>query len=68
VAGNQKLGHMAQHLTVPSHAVTIDRRLCLICGGQMSLAVVEADGATHDKRTFECPLCETHEFEFVKFK
>jgi hypothetical protein len=34
----------------------------------MWLASVEPDGPTRDKRTFECPVCETHEIEFVKFK
>jgi len=59
---------MAQLQAVPLHSVTIERPLCLICGTQMWLACVEADGLTHDKRTFECPVCETHEIEFVKFK
>jgi hypothetical protein len=63
-----KLGHMTQHLTVSSHTATIDRRLCLICGAQMLVAVVEADEPTPDKRTFEGPVCETHEIVFVKFK
>lgn len=59
---------MAQHQTVLSHLVTIDQPLCLICGTQMWLACVEAEGPTHDKRTFECPVCETSEIAFVKFK
>jgi hypothetical protein len=59
---------MAQHQTILSHSVTIDRPLCLICGTQMWLACVEAEGPTHDKRTFECPVCETSEIAFVKFK
>jgi hypothetical protein len=59
---------MAQHQITSSHSVTIDRPLCLICGAPMWLACVEADGPTHDKRTFECPVCETSEIEFVKFK
>jgi hypothetical protein len=48
--------------------MTIDRPTCLICGAAMWLASVEADGPNLDKRTFECPVCETHEIEFVKFK
>jgi hypothetical protein len=59
---------MAQHQIVPSHSVTIDRPLCLICGTPMWLACIEADGPTRDMRTFECPVCETTEIEFVKFK
>jgi hypothetical protein len=34
----------------------------------MWLACIEADGPTRDMRTFECPVCETTEIEFVKFK
>ena len=59
---------MPQHQTVPSHTVTIDRPLCVICGTQMWLSCVEAEGPIHDKRTFECPVCATHEIAFVKFK
>jgi hypothetical protein len=67
-AGHPKLGHMAQQKTVPSYTVIIDRPLCIVCGAQMWLACVEADGPNNDKRTFECPVCATHEIEFVKFK
>lgn len=59
---------MAQHQTVPSHTKTIDRPSCVVCGAQMWLAYIEADGPDRDKRTFECPVCETNEIEFVKFK
>jgi hypothetical protein len=59
---------MTQHQVVSSHTETIDRPLCIVCGAQLWLACVEADGPNHDKRTFECPVCETHEIEFVKFK
>ena len=59
---------MAQQQTVPSHTATIDRPLCIVCGAPMWLASVEAEGPTHDKRTFECPVCEAHEIAFVKFK
>jgi hypothetical protein len=59
---------MAQHQSIPSHSPTIDRPECLVCGTLMWLAYVEADGPTRDKRTFECPVCETHEIAFVEFK
>jgi hypothetical protein len=59
---------MAQHQTTPSHSPTIERPACLVCGTLMWLACVEADGPTRDKRTFECPVCETHEIAFVEFK
>jgi hypothetical protein len=59
---------MAQHHLTPSHSVTIDRPLCLVCGTEMWLACVEPHDPTHDKRTFECPVCETSEIAFVEFK
>jgi hypothetical protein len=59
---------MAQHQSTPSHTVTIDGPLCLICGSQMWLARIEPERPTHDKRTFECPACETSEIALVEFK
>jgi len=59
---------MAQYQTTSSHSVTIDRPACLICGSQMWLASIESAGPTHDRRTFECPVCETAEITLVKFK
>lgn len=59
---------MAQHQSTPSHSPTIDRPECLVCGTLMWLACVEADGLNRDKRTFECPVCETHEIAFVEFR
>jgi hypothetical protein len=59
---------MAQHQSTPSHSPTIDRPECLVCGALMWLACVEADGTNRDKRTFECPVCETHEIAFVGLK
>jgi len=34
----------------------------------MWLAWVETKGPFQDQRTFECPVCETHEIKFVTFK
>ena len=59
---------MAQYQTVQSHTATINRPLCVICDTQMWLSCVEAEGTTLEKRTFECPVCATFEFSFVKFK
>jgi hypothetical protein len=59
---------MARHQMTPSHSVTIDRPACLICGTPIWLASVESEGPTHDRRTFECRVCETSEIAFVKFK
>jgi hypothetical protein len=58
---------MPQHQITPSHSGIVNRPLCVICGTQMWLACVEAEGPTHDKRTFECPVCSTSEIELVKF-
>jgi len=59
---------MAQQQIVPAHTLTIDRPLCVVCGAQMWLARVEGDDPTHDKRTFECPVCETQVITLVQFK
>jgi hypothetical protein len=59
---------MAQYQSTPAHTATIHRPPCLMCGTPMWLASIEPESQTHDKRTFECPVCEIHEIELVKFK
>lgn len=59
---------MSQQQTVPAHTGIIERPLCIVCATQMWLSRVEAEGLTHDKQTFECLVCETHEIALVRFK
>jgi hypothetical protein len=46
----------------------LERPLCPKCGAQMWLATIEPDRPDHDRRTFECPRCQTEKTEVVKYK
>jgi hypothetical protein len=59
---------MALHQSTPSNLSTIDRPSCVICGARMWLAKIIAEGPDHDKRTFECPVCEISEIKIAKIK
>jgi hypothetical protein len=59
---------MVEHRSTPSHSPTIERPACLICGTLMWLATVTPEGPDTDRRTFECPVCETAEIALVEFK
>jgi len=44
------------------------RPRCRRCGTAMWLVRIEADKEDHDKRTFECPSCNSVKTEVVKYK
>jgi hypothetical protein len=58
---------MTKHQSTLSHTVNVNRPLCLICGAPMWIASIEPEGATHDKRVFECLGCDAYEIAVVKF-
>ena len=59
---------MAQQQSTPSNSPTIERPPCPKCGSLMWLARITPEGPDHDRRTFDCPVCNTSETAVVKFK
>ncbi len=57
-----------QPATPFSNSIVRVRPPCSKCGTQMLLALVEPDKPDHDKRTFECPVCEHSESFVAKYK
>jgi transposase-like protein len=53
----------------PTHASSraIVRPVCPRCGAMMMLSRIEPDSPGHDKRIFECPVCNHSKSEVVKF-
>ena len=47
---------------------SIVRPPCSVCGTKMLLARIEPEKPDHDKRTFECPKCNTSESFVVKYR
>lgn len=52
---------------VPPHQ-TISRPTCRDCGVVMWLARIEPHEPHHDKRTFQCPDCNSVIDEIVKYR
>jgi hypothetical protein len=46
----------------------LERPRCPKCGAQMWLATIEPDRPGCDRRTFECPRCQTETVEVVEYK
>jgi hypothetical protein len=46
----------------------LERPVCPECGAEMWLATIEPERPDHDRRTFECPRCQTEKIEVVKYK
>lgn len=47
---------------------TVEHPKCSKCGAQMWLARIEPEKPDHDRRTFECPECESTQIEVVKYR
>ena len=47
---------------------SIIRPPCSKCGAKMLLSRIEPDKPDHDKRTFDCPICNTSESFVVKYR
>ncbi len=51
-----------------AYSNSIVRPPCSKCGTQMLLARIEPDKPDHDKRTFQCSICDHSESFVVKYK
>ena len=59
---------MPQAHSTPSPKPIYKRPTCLKCGVEMWLAPIEPTGEhNHDRRTFECPICQDSQTVVVKF-
>ena len=56
----------SQHID-PGPEIT-ERPTCLLCATRMWLTRIAPDHPEHEKRTFECPVCDYSESVVVKYK
>jgi hypothetical protein len=52
----------------PSPSILLSRQVCPECHGQMFLRRVEPDVSDHDRRTYECAMCDHTETRVVKYR
>jgi DNA-directed RNA polymerase subunit RPC12/RpoP len=57
----------SEYIFDPARLV-LDLPTCSKCGAIMWLARIEPGEPGHDKRTFECPQCESVISEIVKYR
>lgn len=55
-----------QPVTPQTEAIV--RPLCSKCGAKTWLSRIEPDSPGHEKRTFECPACDSEISEVAKFR
>ena len=59
---------MTRHHPATPYSNSIVRPQCSKCGAKMMLARITPDKPDHDRRTFECAVCDHSESHVVKYK
>ena len=65
---SNKTGAVMQPSQFIPHPRQIGFPKCAKCGAPMWLAFIEPDKPDHDRRTFECPRCQSEQIEVVRYR
>jgi hypothetical protein len=59
---------MPHSQVLPEAQTLLERPTCTHCGNRMWLTRIEPDIEAHERRIFECPVCQQTEAKVIKFR